>query len=210
MSKIAIDIDETLYSFDSAVRDAFFQMAIKADDKSILRLAYSNNHEWRNLVDHDAKLAYEAIEIVHTASNSYQSFPDAPWVVEEIAEAGHEIIYVGSRKQEHWHTTKEFLDWNNFPEGELICADPSKSKLEYIQDCQYLIDDRPKTILEFLYTDKHEWDFQRPDEGPRKAFALWRPYNQNLTEVPNLYLAPTWRGLEYYLKRKGVINGSLK
>jgi hypothetical protein len=205
MSKIAIDIDETLYSFDTAIRNAFFEMAIKADDKSILRLAYSNNHEWRNLVDHDAKLAYEAIEIVHTASNSYQPFPDASWVVEQIAEAGHEIIYIGSRKQEHWNTTKEFLNWNDFPEGELICADPAQSKIPMIWDCQYLIDDRPKTILEFLYDDDWSYNSMDPDNPERKAFALWRPYNQNLTEVPNLYLAPTWRGLAYYLERKGVI-----
>lgn len=204
MSVVAIDVDETLYSFDTAIRDAFFDMAEERDDKSILRMAYSNNQEWRNLVDHDQKLAFEAIERVHSKQDTFTPFPGSEEVVNKIHKSGHSIKYVGARKDIHQDVTEDFLWWNNFPPGELICADPSRgSKLEYIQDCQYLIDDRPRTILEFL--NDPIYVLATTHEQDRKVFALWRPYNQNLTEVKNLYLAPTWRGLEFYLKRKGVI-----
>ena len=206
MAKIAIDLDETLYSFESAFRDAIFDIAQERDDKSVLRVAYSNNYEWRNLVDHDMPLAFEAIERVHTAANSYTAFPNAADTVERIRDAGHEIKYVGSRKDKHYDSTMEFLDWNDFPGGELICTDPAKqSKVEDVADCQYLIDDRPKTIFEFLYDENWDAEYDGTMSTRRLAFSLWKPYNQNLTELKGLYLAPTWRGLRFYLERKGVI-----
>lgn len=198
VAKVAIDIDETLYSFDNAVRNAFFDLAEKYGDRSILRMAYSNNHEWRNLVDHDAKIAFEAIERVHSNQDRYIPFPDCIRVVNLIYVSGHEIKYVGSRKGIHKNITEQWLDMNEFPRGDIICADPKLSKAAHIEDCQYLIDDRPITMLDFL--NDPEWI-----GAQRKAFALWRPYNQNLTEVANIYLAPTWRGLEHYLRRKEVI-----
>lgn len=161
-------------------------------------MAYSNNYEWRNLVDHDQKLAFEAIEIVHKRADSYKPFDRAVDTLWEVYESGQEILYIGARKEIHNEVTLEFLSFNGFPEGELICADPSKGKLGYLTECQYLIDDRPRTIFEFLYDKEWEGD-------SRKAFALWRPYNQNLTDLKGLYLAPTWGGLRYYLKKKGVI-----
>jgi hypothetical protein len=206
MATVAIDIDETLYSFDSAVRNAFFDMAEERDDKSILRMAYSNNFEWRNLVDHDKGIAYEAIERVHSEAHLQNPFPNAVDTCWKIKKSGHHIIYIGSRFEKHRYNTENFLEWWDFPGGNLICADPRESKLDHLKECQYLIDDRPKTVLEFL--NDPVWPGKFADPHPdRKAFALWRPYNQNLTEVKNLYLAPTWRGLRYYLKRKGVING---
>lgn len=206
MATVAVDIDETLYSFDSAVRDAFFDMAEDYEDKSILRMAYSNNLEWRNLVDHDKKLAYEAIERVHSSTPKYELFPGAKETLEEIHEVGHTIKYIGTRWEKHQDVTREWLfDKNDLPAGNVVCADPTQPKNNSLGECQYLIDDRPKTILDFLYDDEWDFPYGGPQENHRKAFALWRPYNQNLTEVKNLYLAPTWRGLRYYLERKGVI-----
>lgn len=205
MTKIAIDIDETLYSFDSAIRNVFFDMAVEREDKSILRLAYSNNLEWRNLVDHDKSIAYAAIERVHENTDEYMLFPGASDTIWALWRKGYEINYVGSRKDKHEAVTKFALfDIWDLPDGKVICADPSKSKNEYLKDCQYLIDDRPKTIIEFLH-DPVWWWYNTEINEERKAFALWRPYNQNLTEVPNLYLAPTWRGIRYYMERKEVL-----
>jgi hypothetical protein len=197
MSVVAIDIDETLYSFDEEVRGAFFDLAVEKGDKSILRAAYSNNQEWRNLVDHDTGLAYKAIERVHEQATSQIPFKGAVDVVQRIG-AEHTIKYVGSRFKKHYQGTKNWLNYWDFPEGDLICVEHTDSKQNYFDDVQYLIDDRPRTIIEFLHEPYYE--------GERKAFGLWRQYNQNLTDVKSVYLAPTWRGLEYYLERKGVIN----
>lgn len=198
MATIGIDIDETVYSFSDAIRDVFFNLAEERKDKSILRLAYSNNLEWRNLVDHDKKIAYEAIERVHENTSYYVPFEGCVKTLNKIYASGHEILYVGSRKQKHHSATEDFLYTHDFPAGTLICADPQKPKNEYLGKCKYLIDDRPKTIVEFLKEDSFY--------GERKAFGLWRSYNQNLTDLDNLYLAPTWYSLEYYLKRKGVLS----
>lgn len=198
--KIAIDIDETLYSFDSALRDVVFEIAEERDDKSVLKLAYSNNHEWRNLVDHDKELAFEAIERVHSNCLEYDVFPGVHETLWAIKNSSVQIKYVSHRKSVHQRNTELWIALQDLPNGEVVCADPTQSKSHYLYDCSYLIDDRPRTLLDFLY--KEDWLYSGE---PRKAFGLWRPYNQNLTEINNLYLAPTWKGLNYYLRRKGVI-----
>jgi hypothetical protein len=194
--------DETLYSFDEEVREAFFELAIERNDKSILRGAYSNNQEWRNLVDHDKGLAYEAIERVHENATAQVPFKNSVDVVNRIAEK-HTVKYVGSRFQKHWWKTTKWLEYWDFPNGELICVEPNDSKQNYFDDVQYLFDDRPRTIIEFIHAPR--LDFSPGSPHPRLAFGLWRQYNQNLTDVRNVLLAPTWRGIEYYLERKGVI-----
>lgn len=189
--------DETLYSFDEEVREAFFEIAIERNDKSILKAAYSNNQEWRNLVDHNKALAYEAIERVHEQATSQIPFKNSIDVVNRLAEQ-HTIKYVGSRFKKHYDNTKSWLNYWDFPEGELFCVEHTDSKHNYFRDVQYLIDDRPRTIVEFINDTSWKGD-------QRLAFGLWRQYNQNLTDVRNILLAPTWRGLEYYLERKKVL-----
>jgi hypothetical protein len=44
-----------------------------------------------------------------------------------------------------------------------------------------------------------------PDIPERKGFGIHAPHNTNLTDVKNVYLAPTWAGLNYYLVRKGLL-----
>ena len=86
-----------------------------------------------------------------------------------------------------------------------------------MKDCQYLIDDRPKTCIEFVFD--FEWEernrevalgYSDPqsvyDENVRRAFVKSYPYNQNLTDISHLYLAPTWAGLNFYLAGKGVLS----
>lgn len=206
MANIAIDIDETLYSFDDAVREAFFEMSIEADDKSIRKGAYSLNQEWRNLTDVlGAELALEAIDRVHSKTINQIPFKNAPEVCVKLGQAGHTIKYVTSRKDEYQTNTEKWLKFWEFPKGEVICS--THDKTEHIRDCQYLIDDRPKTIIEFItdFTWRLSYGSQNK-ERERKAFGLWRPYNHNLTDVKNVLLAPTWSGIEFYLKRKGVLD----
>ena len=46
----------------------------------------------------------------------------------------------------------------------------------------------------------------RSVDAQRKAFVKGYPYNQALTDVPNVYVAMDWYGINEYLVRKGVLS----
>lgn len=201
MPSIAIDVDNTLYSFDTACREAFFKMAIEYDDKTYLKGAYAPQVEWRSFGDVlGHKVLAEAIEKVHENTKSQIPYKGSVETVQALSSRGHEIKYVTTRHDKYYLDTKEWLYSWKFPTAPVYCS--NEDKLEYISDCQYLIDDRPKTILNFIYDcawSNNKWNEQR------KAFGLWFPYNQALTDIRHVLLAPTWRGIHYYLERKGVL-----
>lgn len=200
MSTVAIDIDCTLYDFYGEVREAFFEMAIEREDKGLLKGAYQTFNEWRELEDLlGIETALEAIHWVHDRQEEFEPFKHSVEVCQKIAKE-HQIKYVTSRQQKYRESTGKWLWWHDFPLGELFCTEHDKS--EYLTDCQYLIDDRPRTIANFIYD--HQWKINRPDET-RLAFGIWNSHNRNFTDIKNVLLAPGWRGLEFYLKRKGVI-----
>jgi len=207
-AKIACDIDDTLYPFGNAVRDEFFRMAEEYDDKSILKAAYAPHVEWRSLSDSlpDSDLVYEAILRVHNKTIEQVPFDYCVKTLWELINSGHEIIYITSRKDKYHEPTEQWLNEWEFPTpSNLICV--QDSKIPHIRDCKYLIDDRPQTVLDFVtdYTWKR-WTAGHSVEGrDRKAFGLWLPYNQALTDVKNVYLAPGWFGINFYLQRKNII-----
>lgn len=206
MAIVAVDIDQTLYDFDAQIREAFFELAIERDDKSLLRGAYSTNMEWRNLTDVlGVETALEAIHWVHDRTRKQIPFQGAEKTINKLWTAGHEIKYVTSRREKYRSDTEDWLFYDYmFPSGEVICSEHDKS--EHLFNCQYLIDDRPYTIVNFVYD--YEWQYRQEiglEDGDRKAFGIWTPYNRNLTDIKGVYLAPTWRGLDFYLERKGVI-----
>ena len=67
--------------------------------------------------------------------------------------------------------------------------------------------------MEWDVRSGHEWldelddlkDQEEYDDAQRLAFGLWFPYNQALTDIKNVLLAPTWLGIRYYLEKKGVL-----
>jgi hypothetical protein len=95
------------------------------------------------------------------------------------------------------------LGFNGFPLGELICT--LDDKMPHVDDCQYIIDDRPKTLCDFVY-DFNWKSMNRP--WPRKGFGIFGDHNRSLTDVPNIYLAPNWTLLRQYMIDKGVLDGS--
>lgn len=206
MTRFAIDIDDTLFPFGTEVREAFFEMAIECDDPKYLRGAYSGFNEWRELSDVlDREVALDAIHWVHDRQREQVPFKNAVRVVTRIADT-YDIKYVTSRRAVYLESTTEWLEDCGFPQGEVICSEHDKT--EHLWDCQYLVDDRPATILNFIHN--FTWKLSHGSTNQkhqRVAFGLWQPYNRNLTDHDGVYLAPTWRGLEYYLERKGVLDG---
>lgn len=214
MSTIAVDIDDTLYSFTGLAREIMADLAVERGDKALERGAYASWDEWRAPVDLlglDAWL--EIIEMSHASDQivSQPPFQKAAETLWEVAQAGHDLLYISNRAPEAFAPTREWLRRHGFPihyattfRTRLICT--AEAKAPYIADCQYIIDDRPKTLFEFLADSK--WKAEHPDE-PRKAFALMAPYNRGMTDIPNLFIAPqqSWSVLRHYLLREGVLNG---
>lgn len=209
MAKFAVDIDGTLYDFHIKIREEFFKMAIQYDDKNILKGAYMPFVEWRSLTDSlGVEIAVEAIHRVHSDESilSQTPYENSVEVLNEIKASGHEIMYISNRQESSHDATEKWLMDSNFPTGEVICV--GGDKMPYMRDCRYLIDDRPSTIAEFVtdYTWKKWNGSNEKPRRPRVAFGLWYSYNQALTDLDNVYLAPTWFGLRYYLKKKEVID----
>lgn len=218
-STIAVDIDDTLYSFTGLARGLMADLAVERGDKALERGAYASWDEWRTPVDLLGLEAWlEVIDLSHSPELIVQQAPfvGAVGVCQELLGAGHKIKYISHRASGPVETAT--LEWLNLwgfttPEEladgtvQVICTDQPKGPL--ISDCRYLIDDRPKTIFEFL----SDFDYKnrygsRNMTRERKAFALMAPYNRGMTDVPNLFLAPgeSWRVLRQYLIREGVLN----
>jgi hypothetical protein len=206
MAIVAIDIDDTLYNFGTKIREEFFIMSQEYNDKELLKGAYAPHLEWRSLSDSLSEdIVSEAISRVHADKSIINQVPYEYCVktLWQLHNSGHELIYISNRKLETYEPTFNWLVNNDFPAGDLVCAEGDKE--QHLLYCQYLIDDRPKTVANFV--NNYTWRRSHGDiKKIRKAFGLWFPYNQALTDLDNVYLAPSWLGINYYLKRKGVIS----
>lgn len=211
---IAVDIDSTLYDFATPARQAFLDLALKHGDKEeYFKGGYQSWVEWRSPSDVCGSDAFnEVLDIVHSPRviREQTPYPNAKEVLDEITDE-HEIFYISNRDESAAEATEEWLSNWGFPDAELIAT--MEDKQAYLCECQYLIDDRAKTLIQFVEDFNWKYTFgslSTPDSdnsNERKAFGLLFEYNRNLTDIPNIYLAPTWAGIRYYLQTKGVING---
>jgi hypothetical protein len=202
---IGIDLDDSLYSFRDAALEELGAMAI--DNPKLEKALYATWDQWRtphDLCGHDEWM--EVIRRVHDDDMILKQIPfqGAAETCRALIEHGHYLIYISNRSVESKDATYLWLTNHGFLSEytELVCT--SDDKQSYLRDCQFLIDDRPKTCNEFVYDC--QWQRNKWAKGERKAFMKSYPYNQNLTDVPNLYLAPTWHGLNKYLVSKGVLS----
>lgn len=206
---IAIDIDSTLYDFATPARQAFLDLALQHGEKEeYFRGGYQSWVEWRSPADVCGPEAFnEVLDIVHSPEVILQQTPyhGAKEVLDELVEE-HDIFYISNRSPKAIGATEEWLEHWDFPEARVIAT--MKDKQPYLSECQFLIDDRAKTLVQFVedFTWKYTYG-ALSSERPRRAFGLLFEYNRNLTDVPGIYLAPTWAGIRYYLNQKGVLDG---
>lgn len=217
MAQIAIDVDDTLYNFEDAARNEFLKLAQEREDKSLMAGAYAPWTQWRSAEDICGRDALdEVIKRCHDRKIIARQIPfeGAIETVTDLYNAGHELLYISNRATESHQATKHWLLSCGFPfdpdneeqAATLVCT--MESKKPYLTNCQYLIDDRPKTCVEFVYD--HSWHKRWEHDilaglHQRKAFMMMKQNNENLTDIPDLYLSPTWLGLRYYLEKKGVL-----
>ncbi|WP_028058367.1 hypothetical protein [Candidatus Solirubrobacter pratensis] len=207
MASIAIDIDDTLYSFGDLARDTWSKLAIESGDKTLLRGAYCAWPEWRSPADViDLSQWLEIIDRCHdndaiTTQEPYLGAYEGMW---DIAEEFDSILYISTRKPEATEATATWLfDFCGFPPGDLICT--HDSKIPYVRECRYIVDDRPKTLVQFAYDA--DWALLNPDT-PRLGFGLLKEYNRALTDVPGIQLAPSWRLLIHTMMDKGALSSA--
>jgi FMN phosphatase YigB (HAD superfamily) len=213
VTTIAVDVDNTLYSFEDAARQAYLDLAEEQGDESLFRGAYNPWGEWRSMMDTCGHIAGgDVIARVHSPDviSVQRPYDPAAEVLWDLVEEGYALRYISNRAPESHEATLRWLMSNHFPVGsalepevtsELICT--FDDKIPLVRDCQYIIDDRPKTLVQFVYD--RCWPY--PNGRTRLGFGLAFPFNQNLTDIPGVFLAPTWSGIRYYLKKKGVLDG---
>lgn len=207
---IAVDIDSTLYDFAGPARQAFLDLALKHGEKEeYFKGGYQSWVEWRSPADVCGPEAFqEVLDIVHSPEviKAQKAYEGSQTVITDLAEE-HEMFYISNRAPEARIATEEWLfEINEFPRAEVICMMEDKSP--YLSECRYLIDDRAKTLVHFIHDFNWQYTYGSLNPAmPRKAFGLLFEYNRNLTDIPNIYLAPTWAGIRYYLEKKGVLSG---
>jgi 5'(3')-deoxyribonucleotidase len=200
--KFAIDVDSTLYDFNIPAREAFLKLSIERGDRSLLRGVYSPWTEWRSQVDSCGEEAWqEVIDMCHQPHVilAQTPYPGAVETCQALANAGYEIMYISNRDDgDTAIATYEWLAQHAFPFPSILkCI--HGTKIPYLTECQYLIDDRPRTLIDFVYD--REWT------GPkRKGLSITYPYNQALTDIEDIFLAPTWSGLAAWMVRKGILD----
>jgi len=266
MARIAVDIDSTLYDFSTLAREGFLRLARERGDDTLKRGAYHPWTEWRSPTDASGVQAFlDVLDYCHDNDVILEQVPfrGSAETCQALASEGHDLLYISNRRVESTEATEQWLKKWDFPlsedEHELKCL--MDEKRDHIADCQYIIDDRPRTVIDFVYDFDWETKMREqanrirrlgPDEGDplyeeamdalgvcldlyyaekdnteafenlhaiqaeaaeayisktrRRAFVLAYPYNQNLTDIPHLYLAPTWAGLNDYLVGKGVLS----
>lgn len=209
MARISVDVDDTLYSFTALAREKWVEWAIEhGGDK---RGAYCAWVEWRSPADViDLDVWLKIIGMCHDPEIilAQKPYEFASEVLAELVEQGHTLTYISDRSQEAGAATIEWIE-KHFPtpQGTRYLMKRMPVKSPHIFDCQYMIDDRPKNVVDFLYDFdwKHRWG-SRNVEKQRKAFGLIMEHNRGLTDIPNLYLAPSWRLLREYMIEHGVLN----
>lgn len=202
MSKIAVDLDSTLYDFETPMRQAFFDLAVETGDEDYFKGAYASWDEWRSAADLCGFDAFkEALDRVHADEIilTRTPFEDAAKVLTSLYHEGCEFVYITARDEKCHDATEQWLS-ENFPQGSLICS--HEDKVSQTFDCRYLIDDRTRTMVEFIYrSGEGGWE-----PGTRKVFGKMYQNNRNLTDIPGIYMAHTWAGIAYYLEREGVLH----
>jgi phosphoglycolate phosphatase-like HAD superfamily hydrolase len=229
VAKIAVDIDDTLYSFTDEARE---QLSLMVDEPEydafkdqLLHALYAKWDQWRTpfelcgVDDQGASIWLQCIDRCHDtdAILRQQPFNGAVEICNELLDQGHELVYISNRATETEEATWRWLVDNGFTVGavngggtDLVVTNGDKRP--FIRDCQYMIDDRVKNIIEFVYD--YDYEEGRRDTVAamremgnnvedsflkRKGFVRVADYNGGLTDVPGLYLGHTWAALRRYM-----------
>lgn len=207
MAKIAIDVDDTLYSFTALARNVLAKRAAEFPNTQYMNTAYALWPEWRSPVDLLGVSTWlDVIDECHAdkAILDQIPYPGAAGVLWELAEQGHELIYLSARNEERYAATSHWLGASRMPDGVLTCT--GHDKTAHLAQCQFLVDDRPATLVKFVYDFDWKNRFGSLNgKKERKAFGLMTDFNRSLTDVPGIALAPNWNLLRHHFIKSGIL-----
>jgi len=178
MNTIVVDVDSTLYDF---IR-AFVHVSRETHGVT----CGLDPQEWSALLT-DFKDPAVAIATFPLAYNHQMIKFNTPYegVVDQLAglkRAGFNLAYYTDRPAESTAATFDWLEYYNFPTGELhICVDKRTEIMARREDVVTIVDDRPRTLI---------WG--RYELGLAHVFSLRHGYNKNLVDIPGVHLADSW------------------
>src|ERR1700752_1373949 len=171
---IGIDLDDTLYSFCAAARAELAEWD-GPEAEQFRKAAYTIWTDWRSADDLCGGGVMKVIERVHEDESilSQEPFPDAVDTVRALDEAGHRLVYISSRDPKCWKATYQWLDEGGVPVPgrDLSCTEGRKTPP--LAGVQCIMDDRPKTLVEFVYD--FQWKYKHGSESKerqRRGFGL--------------------------------------
>ena len=192
---VSVDIDDTLTPFNDLAKKVIWDRHCKTGRKIYKSFVYASINHWRSPV---APLGIEEwLDVVaecHSNENILSNQPLAGSVeaINMLAEY-NDIYYVSNRAPSTYVATVEWLTKCGYPSpNRCICLN-DQPKIEFFkrEGVDYIIDDRPKTLTDFVYSAPN-----------KKAFGLLTEYNASLTDIDNIYLAHDWYGLAYYFEKE--------
>lgn len=195
---ISVDIDDTLTPFNELAKKVAWSKYRETGDQLYKGYVYASLNQWRTPVDIlSIEEWLEIVEECHSDENILNNQPIAGSVdiVNELAK-NNDIYYVSNRAPSTFSPTKYWLEQCGFPMSEnTICLD-SQPKINFFvnEGVNCVIDDRPKTLVDFVYSGE-----------ARKGFGLLTEYNTALTDIDDIYLAHDWYGLAYFFEKEGII-----
>ncbi|MFC2947434.1 5' nucleotidase, NT5C type [Virgibacillus sediminis] len=175
--RIGFDIDDTLIN----LREHAFHLYNRKLKKEIprekfLELDRLEIHEPFGMDDEEGKQMWMDTrdEIYYT---DCPPFPGALELLQELAEAGHEVYYITARPKDHGERTKEWMKERGFPveDSRFFYGMKDEQKIHTIKELEldYYIDDKPE-VIETL------------SEIPIKLFLKDQTYNRHITHIPRI------------------------
>src|SRR3954469_24362078 len=120
MTKIAVDIDSTVYDFETPAREGCFKLFAETGDEAYKQGAYHPWTEWRSPADVlGLERWLKAIALCHEddAILGMQPFTGAAETCQTLMADGHKLIYITNRAAHTETATKNWLFDNGFLDG---------------------------------------------------------------------------------------------
>jgi len=193
---VVVDIDNTIHESDITLNLASMELFNSP-------FKWCQQGEWYK-GGHEKMPMENALEVFDRIYDRDMIFLTRPYVgsksgLEKIQSLGYEILYYTDRPASAHANTYDWLVEHDLPnpDGLKCCGDKRASLAEIKDSIATVIDDRVRTML-----------FVQHELGIEKIFSIRQPYNQNLTDAPNIFIRHTWTELsEVFVAEMGEYAG---
>lgn len=177
---VVVDIDSTLYCFLSAFQRSAARAGISVPDPVHIT-------EWSAMEPYfsDFKNFLACVEDAYSFEtiDANEPYPGCVDALHKIQDSGFEVAYYTDRAKRMEQATYDWLKAWDFPsiDNLHVCADKRNDLRQIGTKVATVIDDRPRTLIWSRYV-----------LGLEKVFTLQHSYNRNLSDVPGVFIEPSW------------------